>query len=58
LIVVCFAYLALSFTGLLFPAYEAEVFTIAQPVLLGEVAVMLWLLIMGAKEKPLAATSS
>src|SRR5215467_6275977 len=58
LIVVCFAYLALSFTGLLFPAYEAKVFSIAQPVLLGEVALMLWLLIVGAKEKPLAAASS
>jgi Domain of unknown function (DUF4386) len=58
LMVVCFAYLALSFTGLLFPAYEAKVFTIAQPVLFGEVAVMLWLLVVGAKEKPLAATSS
>ena len=58
LMVVCFAYLALSFSGLLFPAYEAKVFSIARPVLFGEVAVMLWLLIMGAKEKPLKATSS
>ena len=58
LMVVCVAYLALSFTGLLFPAYEARVIPIAQPVLFGEVAVMLWLLIVGAKEKPLAATSS
>lgn len=58
LMVVCFAYLALSFTGLLCPAYEAKVLTIAQPVLFGEVAVMLWLLIMGSKEKPLVAASS
>jgi hypothetical protein len=58
LMVVCFAYLALSFTGLLFPGYEAKVFTIARPFLFGEVAVMFWLLVVGAKEKPLAPTSS
>jgi hypothetical protein len=52
LIIACFAYLALSFTGFLFPAYEDQVGNIAQPVLLGEVATMLWLLIMGANEKP------
>jgi hypothetical protein len=56
LMVVCFAYLALSFTGFMFPAYENAVFSIAQPVLLGEAAMMLWLLIMGAKERPSAAT--
>jgi hypothetical protein len=48
----CFAYLALSFTGLLFPAYEDQVNNIAQPLLLGELATMLWLLIMGTNEKP------
>ena len=32
LIVICFAYLALSFTGLLFPAYEDKVWRFAQPV--------------------------
>jgi hypothetical protein len=52
LIIACFAYLALSFTGFLFPAYEDQAGKIAQPVLLGEVATMLWLLIMGANEKP------
>jgi hypothetical protein len=52
LIIACIAYLALSFTGFLLPAYEDQVNNIAQPLLLGELATMLWLLIMGAKEKP------
>ena len=52
LVIACFAYLALSFTGLLFPAYEDQASNIAQPILLGELATMLWLLIMGANEKP------
>ena len=52
LIVACFGYLALSISGLLFPAYEDRVNNIAQPLWMGELATMLWLLIMGAKEKP------
>ena len=54
LILACFAYLALSLTGLLSPAYEDQVNNIGTPLFLGEIATMLWLLIMGAKEKPLA----
>jgi hypothetical protein len=57
LMVACFAWLAFSFTGLLFPAYEDKAFSITQPIALGEVATMLWLVIMGAKEKRLAAAS-
>jgi Domain of unknown function (DUF4386) len=57
LILVCFAYLALSFTGLLYPAYEDKVFNLARFLLCGEVATMLWLLIMGASEKRLVATA-
>jgi uncharacterized protein DUF4386 len=57
LIIACFAYLALSFTGLLFPDYEDQVAKITEPLLLAEVAIMLWLLIMGAKEKPRASIS-
>jgi hypothetical protein len=44
----CFAYLASSFTGLLAPQYEVRVFNSLSPVLFGEVAFMLWLVIMGA----------
>ena len=55
LMIACFAYLAFSFTGLLFPVYEDKVWKFAQPVLFAEVAIMLWLVIMGAKERRLAA---
>jgi uncharacterized protein DUF4386 len=57
LIIACLAYLALSFTGLLFPDYEDQVAKITEPLLLAEVAIMLWLLIMGANEKPRASIS-
>ena len=57
LMIACFAWLAFSFTGLLFPAYEDKAFSITQPIALGEVATMLWLVIMGAKEQRLAAAS-
>ena len=58
LIAACFAWVALSFAGLLFPPYEDTVYTITQPVALGEVAIMLWLVIMGANEKRMAPTTS
>jgi hypothetical protein len=51
----CFAYLATSFTGLLEPQYEQLVSNWAFPVMFGELAIMLWLVTMGAKERPLAA---
>ena len=57
LIIACFAWLAFSFTGLLFPAYADRAFSITQPIALGEVATMLWLVIMGVKEQRLAAAS-
>lgn len=53
----CFGYLALSFTGFLFPQYEDQVFTYAQPLMMGELATMLWLAIMGAKEQRLPAAA-
>jgi hypothetical protein len=57
LMIACFAYLALSVSGFLFPAYEDKVINYTEPVLLAEVAIMLWLIIMGAKEERLAAAS-
>jgi hypothetical protein len=54
----CFGYLALSFTGLLFPAYESKVFTYAQPLITGELVMMLWLVIKGAKEQRLGVAKS
>ena len=54
LIVNGIAYLIISLTGLLLPQYEQKAFTLAfLPALLGEVALMLWLLIKGANPQPL-----
>jgi hypothetical protein len=54
-----FAYVILSFTGLLLPQYQGKVFVISQPALFGELALMLWLVIKGARPpSPGAATSS
>lgn len=58
LIVNCFAYLALSFTGLLLPQYYALAFRAAFPALLGELWIMLWFLIVGAKPQPAGAPAS
>jgi hypothetical protein len=56
LMVNCFAYLALSITGLMWPDYQARVYNAVFPLMFGELAIMLWLIIMGAKEKqPMAA---
>src|SRR5262249_10806742 len=57
LMIACFGYLASSVAGFLFPAYEDKVISYTQPVLLAEVAIMLWLTIMGAKERPIAVAS-
>ena len=51
-------YLATSVTGLLSPQYEATVWNIGSPLTLGELAIMLWLLIKGAKVQPLPAATS
>lgn len=45
-----FAYLALSLTSLLLPHHEEMVSNYAFPAQLGEIAFMLWLLVMGAKD--------
>src|SRR5262249_691341 len=52
LIINCFAYLAVSFVALLLPQYEATVSNFLFPALFGEVAIMLWLLIRGARVQP------
>jgi hypothetical protein len=53
-----FAYVILSFTGLLLPQFQDKVFTLSQPALFGELALMLWLVIEGAKSQPLYAAAS
>lgn len=49
LIVNCFAYVAISLTSLLLPDYGNVVYHYVFPILFGEMAIMLWLLIKGAK---------
>ncbi len=58
LIVNGFAYVAASLTSLLLPEYGDVVFRAAIPALLGELWIMLWLLIKGAKAEALAAAAS
>ena len=53
-----FAYVALSLTGELMPQYQDTVFTYAQPAFFGELAIMLWLVIKGAKPPADAMGSS
>jgi hypothetical protein len=43
------AYVLLSLTGELVPQYQGKVFAYAQPIFLGELALMLWLVIKGAR---------
>ncbi|PYI95070.1 MAG: hypothetical protein DMF00_16640 [Verrucomicrobia bacterium] len=45
----CFGYVALSIIALFASDYYDTAFKWAQPVLFGELVVMLWLLIKGAK---------
>jgi Domain of unknown function (DUF4386) len=53
-----FAWVALSLTGVVWPQNYDKVFTYSQPAAFGEVALMLWLLIKGAKPPALHATAS
>ena len=57
LIVNGFAYVAISLTGLLLPQYYDVAFRSAFPALLGEIAIMLWLLIKGATAGPSGASA-
>jgi hypothetical protein len=58
LVIACFAYLASSLTFLLLPAYGHTVTEFAMWFEgLGELPIMLWLLIKGAKDQPLGAAA-
>ncbi|PYK36981.1 MAG: DUF4386 domain-containing protein [Verrucomicrobia bacterium] len=57
LIVNCFAYLAISLTSLLLPDYGTVVYHYVFPVLFGELAIVLWLLIKGAKVQAVSAAT-
>jgi len=60
LIITGFFYLGLSFTSIMLPQYKDTVLNspFALPAEIGEVALMLWLLIMGAKEQTVNAPES
>jgi len=53
LIINCFGYVALSVIALFFQPYYNTAFKVLQPVFFGELAIMLWLLIKGAKVPPI-----
>ncbi|MDR3447504.1 DUF4386 domain-containing protein [Dyella sp.] len=53
------AWVALSVTWFLAPNYQDDLFLYLQPVFLAELAAMLWLLIVGVRERrPLATTNA
>ena len=58
LMINCFGYVALSMIALLAPDYYNAAFRWAQPVLFGELAFMLWVLIRGAKVPALVIQTS
>lgn len=58
LMINCFGYLVLSVTALLFRPYYDRAFVVLQPVLFGELAIMLWLLIKGAKVPSLGTATA
>jgi hypothetical protein len=53
-----FAWVILSLTGVLSPRDYGKVDTYSQPAFFGEIALMLWLVIKGAKPPALDATAS
>ena len=58
LIISCCFWVALSVIALFFPAYYDTAFRWFQPALFSELAIMLWLLIRGAKVSALATQTS
>jgi len=58
LVLNCFAYLATSVTGILWPQYEQRVSNWLFPVMAGELAIMLWLIVMGARERESVSTAA
>ena len=50
-----FAWVILSLTGVLLPQYQNKVFIFSQPALFAEIALMLWLVIKGARPPALDA---
>ncbi|MEQ1707562.1 MAG: DUF4386 domain-containing protein [Terricaulis sp.] len=51
------AYVALSFIGLILPQYKTIAFDIATPILFGELALTLWLLVFGVRARQAAVAA-
>jgi hypothetical protein len=45
-------------TGIMWPQYQVRVWNAAFPVMFGELAIMLWLIVMGAKERQSVAATA
>jgi hypothetical protein len=58
LMIGCVGWLALSVIALFFPLYYDVAFRMAQPVLFGEIAIMLWFLIKGARVERVTAAAT
>src|ERR1051326_5450778 len=58
LVIAGFGWLTLNFIALVFPTYYDRAFTIIQPVVLGEMAFALWLLIRGVNVQALPAETA
>ena len=57
LIIACFAWIALSITAQFFPNYYGTAFAWLQPAFFAEMAIVLWLLIKGARVELIAASA-
>ena len=57
LVINCFAYLAMSITGILLPAYQQTVGMVVFPFTFGELVLILWLIVKGATP-PLLSSSA
>jgi hypothetical protein len=53
-----FAYVITSLTGLLVPQYQGRLFVIFQPALVGELALVLWLVIKGVTAQAVDGSGS
>jgi Domain of unknown function (DUF4386) len=57
LILAGFAWVLLSLTGIVLPQYADKVDTYTQPAVIGEIVFMFWLLVLGAKPKPVEGSA-
>ncbi len=59
LVLNCWAYVAHSVVSIMWPRYAARLWNWLFPIVMGELAIMLWLVIMGAKERrPVTAAAA